>query len=209
VTHNPNYMDSVSDKHRYYITEEFPELYLEKSGDNWYYSKKSLSEIPRIFKSVYPLGLHHLLNLLPKLGAQKIFGLHLWQNIGILVLILFCILIHKVFTFLIQRILVGLLKQQGYDEVVKKLVHPVARPISILIIYPILLLLVPVLQLPFTMSHYVMIILKATWPIFATIIRGRRPSSSANRSADSAAFLDVLSFFSSDEYTPGMALMVA
>lgn len=170
VPREPNYVDSVSGKHRYYISEEFPEIYLERVGNQWYYSEKSLKDIPRIFKSVYPLGIHHLLDLLPKLGSYKIFGLHLWQNIGILFLIIFCVIIHKVFTFLIQRIIVGILRKQGYDEVVNKLVHPVARPISILIIYPILLLLVPVLQLPFSMSHYVMIILKATWPIFATIV---------------------------------------
>ncbi len=165
-----NYLDSTSEKHRYHVTDMFPEIYLEKVGNKWYYSEKTLSKVDRLHKSVYPFGADRLLTLLPKIGTQKVFGLHLWQVISILVIILFCVIIHKIFSFIIQRIIIQILIKQGYDEVVKKLVGPIARPISILIIYPILILLVPVLQLDVKTNHYIILILKATWPIFATII---------------------------------------
>jgi len=170
VPSNTQYYDSLSEDFRYYPTSEFKQIYLEKVGANWYYSEETLEKVDKLHKSVYPFGLHKLLKLLPKLGTQKVFGLHLWQNIGILMLIIFCVLIHKIFSYLIKKIIIEVLLHQGYNEVVNKLVSPVARPISILIIYPILILLVPVLQLPLTINHYIMIILKATWPIFATVV---------------------------------------
>ncbi len=170
VPREPDYYDSLHDKHRYYVTPKFPEIYLEKVGSNWYYSENTIEDVNRLYKSVYPFGVHKLLNLLPRIGTKKIFGLQAWQSITILIIVLFCILIHKLFTFIIRRIIIKILLKQGYDEVVKKLVGPIARPISILIIYPILILLVPVVQLDITMNHYIMLLLKATWPIFATAI---------------------------------------
>jgi len=170
VPNVPDYYDTLSEKHRYYVSRKFPEIFLEKVGNKWYYSEKTVEKVDRIYKEVYPFGVDKLLKLLPKIGTKKIFGLQLWQSISILIIILFCVLIHKLFTFIIQRIIIKILVKQGYDDVVKKLVGPIARPISILIIYPILILLVPVLQLDITVNHYVMLILKATWPIFATAI---------------------------------------
>jgi len=46
---------------------------------------------------------------------------------------------------------------------------PVARPISFLVIFPLLILLVPVLQLPIVLNRYVILILRAIWPVFAIV----------------------------------------
>jgi MscS family membrane protein len=170
VPNDPNYYDSLHEKHRYYVTSKFPNIFLEKVGNNWYYAEKTIENVDPLFKQVYPFGAHRLLNLLPKIGGNKVFGLKIWQLVSILALIMFCVLIHKIFTFFIQQIIIKILLRQGYDAVVKKLVGPIARPISILIIYPILMLLVPVVQLDVKVNYYIMLVLKATWPLFATAI---------------------------------------
>ncbi len=170
VPNKANYYDTLQEKHRYYVTTKFPDIFLEKVGENWYYSENTIDQVDKLYKQTYPFGVHKLLNLLPRIGTKKVFGLHAWQSITILIIILFCILIHKIFTLIIRRIIIKILLKQGYDEVVKKLVGPIARPISILIIYPILMLLVPVVQFDIKINHYIMLILKATWPIFATAI---------------------------------------
>ena len=170
VPTDPNYTDSLSRLHRYYLSDKSPNIYLEKKDNKWYYSEKTAKRIPTLYKEVYPFGVDKLLTWLPKLGTKKVLGLHLWQHIGLLLIILICVVVHRFFTLVIQNIILAFLIKKGKKTIAKKFVGPVAKPISILILFPILLVMVPVLQLPITVNHYVMLALKALWPVFATIV---------------------------------------
>jgi MscS family membrane protein len=165
----PNYHDSVTNKQRYYLTQKLPDLYLQKSGDKWYYSGKTIRSINSWHEEVYPLGIDKLLEVLPKMGTDKYFGLHIWQLLGILIIIIFVFALHKLFTFIFENLIINMLMRFGYKELAHDVILPVARPVSILVLFPILILLIPVLQLPITMSKYVVLGLKAVWPVFAII----------------------------------------
>ncbi|MBL3658564.1 mechanosensitive ion channel family protein [Fulvivirga sediminis] len=169
VPHKANYTDSLTNKHRYYLTKKYPELYVEKEGDNWYFSKKAVRNISKWHDEVYPFGTDKLLELLPSLGTKKILGLYIWQMLGILILIFMAFVLHKLFTFLIEKLILQLLFKFGYKKLADEVVIPVAKPISFLVIFPLLILLVPVLQLPIAMSKYVILALRAIWPIFAIV----------------------------------------
>lgn len=60
--------------------------------------------------------------------------------------------------------------KKGYKKMARSYVAPVAKPMSILIIFPILLILIPVLQLPIKINSYTLYALKAIWPVFATVV---------------------------------------
>jgi len=166
----PNYLDSLSGKHIYVIDRKFPQIYLQKEGDFWYFSSETEDQIDAIHKQIYPFGVDELLELFPKMGDAKYLGLHLWQMTAILIIILLSVIIHKLFTFLIEKIIINLLIKRGHVTTAKKYVAPVAKPLSILIIFPILLLLTPVIQLPINVNSYIMFTLKALWPVFLTIV---------------------------------------
>lgn len=167
---NPNYLDSLLEKHIYIIDKKYPEIYLEKEGDFWYYSQETEESIEELHMEIYPFGVDRLLELFPKMGNAKYLGLHLWQMIGILIIVLLSVIIHKLFTFIIEKIIINLMIRKGHVTTAKKYVAPVAKPLSILIIFPILLLLTPVIQLPITINSYIMFTLKALWPVFLTIV---------------------------------------
>jgi len=167
---DPNYVDSLSGKQIYVVTSTYPQIYLQKEGDKWFYSRETEENIKKIHKEVFPFGADKLLELLPKLGTKKYVGLHLWQLIGILFIILISLIIHKVFTLIIEKIIINFMIRKGYKHVAKSYVAPVAKPLSILIIFPILLVFIPVLQLPITINNYTLLALKALWPVFATIV---------------------------------------
>ncbi|UII21066.1 mechanosensitive ion channel family protein [Fulvivirga ligni] len=169
VPHVPNYVDSLSNKSRYYLTKKYPDLYVEKVGNKWYFSKKTIRGIPQWHKQVYPFGTDKLLELLPSFGSKKVMGLYVWQMLGILILIVLAFVLHKLFTFLIEKLIIQLLLRLGYKKLADEVIVPVARPISFLVIFPLLILLVPVLQLPIAMSKYVILGLRAIWPIFAIV----------------------------------------
>lgn len=169
IPRTTHFKDSASNKNRYYLTDKYPDLYLEKSGSRWLYSKKTAKNIEKWHKEVYPWGIDKLLELLPKLGHFKIFGLHLWQLLGLLILIVICFLLHKLFTFIFEKLIIRFLFKIGHTKLANEVIVPVAKPISFLVIFPLLILLIPILQFPITLNKYVILVLKAIWPVFAIV----------------------------------------
>ncbi|MDH5367010.1 MAG: mechanosensitive ion channel family protein [Cyclobacteriaceae bacterium] len=165
-----NYKDSITYHQRYYINKSlYPQLYVEKKGQNWFYSASTITNIPIWHKEVYPYGTDKLLSILPKVGHDKYLGLYLWQILGILFLIVLSFVVHKIFTFLIEKILLKVFHRLGYVRIAEDVLIPVAKPISYLLIFVLLTVFVPVLQLPIGMNKYVTMIIKAVWPVFAII----------------------------------------
>lgn len=167
---NPNYLDSATNRHRYILTGRHPEIFLEKKGNKWIYSKSTVGHIERIHQKVFPFGTDQLLKILPRLGQSKFLGLFAWQIIGILVIIILSFFVHLIFSLLFEKIIIVLLNRYGHRKIAHGLIKPIAKPISYLVIFPILIVLVPVLQLPVTMARYIILALKALWPIFLTVV---------------------------------------
>lgn len=170
ISPNPNYLDSITGRNVYVVNSKYPQIYLEKVGASWYYSSETVESIPEIHSEIYPFGVDKLLNLLPKMGTANYFGLQLWQLVGILFIIFISLVFHKIFTLVIEKIIINFMIKRGYRQIANSYMAPIAKPMSILIIFPILLLLVPVLQLPLKINTYSIIALKALWPVFATIV---------------------------------------
>jgi MscS family membrane protein len=170
IPKNVNHLDSTSNLNRYYISpKKFPEMYVEKLGDSWFYSKRTSQMIGIWHKQVFPYGTDRILELLPKEGNTKYFGLYLWQYIGLFIIILLTFVLHRVFTFLIEKIFIRLLKTFGYERLADQVMKRVARPVSVLILFPLLMILIPVLQLPVKMSAFIVTGLRVVWPVFAII----------------------------------------
>jgi MscS family membrane protein len=164
-----NYFDSVSRRHRYVLFEKYPEIYLERIEGKWFYSRKTVNSIESLHAGLYRFGTDKLLNLLPKIGHKKYFGLHTWQHLGVLITLTFCFVFHKLFTWLFEMLIINVLLRFGYQKLAHEVVVPIARPLSYLVIFPILILMVPVLQLPIGMNRYVILTLRAVWPVFAIV----------------------------------------
>lgn len=164
-----NYYDSLYKKHRYVLFEDYPDISVQKYGNYWYYSNKTVREIDRLHKEVYPFGTDKLLNLLPKMGSNKYFGLHLWQLLGILFLIVLSFTFHKILTYFSRNLLVRLLHKYGKVDIARNYVLPVAKPLSLFVVFMFAKLLVPVLQLPAWITSYLIKGVDAALPLFATI----------------------------------------
>ncbi|MCC5928109.1 MAG: mechanosensitive ion channel family protein [Cyclobacteriaceae bacterium] len=167
---DPDYYDSAQMAHRYQISDNYPYIYVEKSGNQWLYSNETATYIGEIHKQIYPLGADKLLTVLPKMGTRKVLGLHLWQHITLLIVILASVIINKIFVMTFKGILFKLLEMKNKGEESKKLVVKVARPLSILILFPLLTLAVPVIQFPMNVTNFIILTLKVLWPFFATLL---------------------------------------
>ncbi|MEO9476686.1 MAG: mechanosensitive ion channel family protein [Cyclobacteriaceae bacterium] len=170
IPKDPNYYDSASRKARYILTEKHPEIYLSKTGQKWYYSERSIAYIDILHKQVFKFGTDKLLRVLPKLGTRKILGLYLYQYFGILLLAFLSALVHKLFTFIVERVFLQVLLKAGYKQLAGRYLLPVAKPASLFFVFLLLVVFTPVLQLPPDISQYLIIVLKALLPLFGTIV---------------------------------------
>jgi MscS family membrane protein len=164
-----DYKDSIANDFRYYIIPLHKEIYLEKVGDNWFYSNYTINDIDRLHRQAFPFGSHRLLNLLPKIGQQKVLGLHLWQLVGLLGMVLIGFFLHFLFTYLINELFFRLLELRGYHEIGRKYLFPVARPVSYFFLMLVSLLIVRVLQLPIAMAHFLILVLGILLPFFGAL----------------------------------------
>lgn len=165
-----NYYDSLTNKPRFVLISDFPEIYVQKYGDGWLFSERTISEIDRIHKNVYPFGTDKLLNILPKMGTRKYFGLHTWQYMGILILITLGFLIHLFFTFFIRKLLVRILHKYGNIDLAKGILIPAAKPFSLMLVAIVVgNYLIKTLQLPPYIAVNLILISHALVPFFATL----------------------------------------
>jgi MscS family membrane protein len=173
IPNEQNYSDSSSsnDENIYYFDKQkLPGIFLQKTGDSWKYSAFSVSQIDKLHSETYPYGTAKLLNILPKIGNQEYLGLHLWQLVGLFILLLLVFLSHWIFTLLVDKLMLYLFKRYGYGKVGEDYILPVARVISFYLIVVLLSLFIRVLQLPIEIWSWILIVLRTLKPFLITII---------------------------------------
>ncbi len=165
-----NYRDTVTNKARYILTDLYPDIYLENYGGEWKFSKRSLNAINTAHDEMFPFGTGVLLDLLPKLGTKKFLGLHFWQHIGLLIMIMVSFVLHRAFTFVFEKVILQYLKKKKQGKMADNYVTPVAKPLSVTLVIGYLVIFTPVLQLPVDFSRWVILLLRALYPLFITIV---------------------------------------
>lgn len=166
---NPDYQDTLTQKSKYVLFAAIPEIYVEKIGNVWLFSTETVEAIPRLHQEIYPFGLDYLLELMPKNANQKFLGLNLWQYLGLLVLVIFTFLLHRLLSFLIGRVILRFITRIR-KEIALKLVQPIARPLSLFILCWILVRMVPVLVLPPSLNWAMLMVLNLAIPVYVIMI---------------------------------------
>lgn len=174
IPNNPDYRDSARNnilRYVVYDVQGFEGIYLEKVKGEWKYAVASIKLIPKKFKHVYPFGLHVLVDWTMGFDHNnKYLGLYVYQHVGIFLLLVLAFIFHKLLTLLFKRIFGVLIYRWGRLKIGGKYILPVARPFSLLLVFYMLAIMVPVLQLPASSGHYVIIILRASLPFFGMMV---------------------------------------
>ena len=173
IPNDQNYLDTTtatSEKIYYFDKNKLPGIFLQKTGDTWKYSAFSVSQIDELHSETYPYGTAKLLNILPKIGNEEYLGLHLWQLVGLFILLLMVFLSHWFFTLVVDKLMLYLFKRYGYGKVGEDYILPVARVISIYLIVVLLSLFIRVLQLPIEIWAWIVVVFRTLKPLLITII---------------------------------------
>ena len=140
VPTNPNYKDTVgySSYSKYVMFPlRMPQIYVEKVGDNWYYSSETVTKIESLYKEVYPWYVQKLHNLIPVSGYKKIFNLELWQIIGLLLILvlgyIIFLIVKRLAFFILLKLQQQITKNTNFEvnKVIKKLAHPISLLITL------------------------------------------------------------------------------
>ncbi len=172
IPKSKNYFDSTGRRHKFVLLPQYPRIFLLKNEDgNWYYSDSSIDAINELYAETFRFGTGSLMNLLPKLGTQKILGLYLYQYIAILILAFVSALVYRLFSIITERVIRRLLYTSGYrGETSEKYLWLIAKPASVFFIVLLLILFTPALQLPAEYAQYIITALRVMLPLFGTII---------------------------------------
>lgn len=164
---DPNYVDTLSGKHKYVPIPEEPDIFVYKKGNRWVYSFTTVQNIDRLHNRVFPFG---MMEWLPEWTHNKVGGLQLWQYLAILLFILFTFLVHKLLTVLISLLLRRFLARFVREDKIVHFFTKIARPISLLILLYILWSIVPALQLPIGVNKWVILGFRIMIPVFYMLI---------------------------------------
>jgi MscS family membrane protein len=171
LSDEPNYKDSISGEHKQVVfSEELPDIYLVRQGEKWVYSAVSIAAIPRLHNEVFPSWIRWMINIVPTSMHTEFLGLEIGQWVGILVIILLALLIHRVLTFVFRLAFLNVFKHFNKAYIGSNLLKTVARPLSWFIIVQFVEQAVPALLLPIGVSKYVIMLLNAVAPLIGTIL---------------------------------------
>ncbi|MGJ8745779.1 mechanosensitive ion channel family protein [Polaribacter sp.] len=168
---NPNYKDTVgySSYYRYVLFPgRMPQIYVEKIGENWYFSSETVSKIDGLYKEVYPWYVQKLQNLIPVSGHKKIFTIELWQFVGLLLMLMLSyfifLIIKRIVFFILLKIQQQITKNSNLEvnKVLKKLAHPISLLVGVSFVDKIF----PSLQFGLTINTWVFLIMNIAKTVF-------------------------------------------
>jgi len=126
-----------------------PEVYIEKIGSRWYFSKETLEKIDDIYSDTFALEFSWLEKKYPEVFKKSILGILIWKPMGVVLVLIICfalyfILSPIVFFILknIQKLLLRKPKFKSFD-----LLHELTRPIVFILLLKFIKKILPSLKL--------------------------------------------------------------
>lgn len=162
VPTNPMHMDSIAFGAQYKFVlfpEDVPEIYLEKVGSQWLYSKETVRKTNALYNATFPWFVTYLKKFIPNVGYHSLFGIKLWQYIGLVLLLLsswvLFYLLHRILFFALKRIqqLFSTITNKDITDSLRKL----ARPIALLLLMAFIKMMLPSIQFTLDINHLLFI----------------------------------------------------
>lgn len=143
-----NYIDSATKKNIFVPFEDLPEIYVQKYGDKWYYSKESARHIREIYETLYPYSIEEIFGEMPEILSGSFLGLYTWQYLGLLVYFVLTILVFYLLRFILRLIFSRYVSRIRNSDIISGYVRPFGSGISFLVAVILFSSFLPALKLP-------------------------------------------------------------
>ncbi|MCD6544942.1 MAG: mechanosensitive ion channel family protein [Flavobacteriaceae bacterium] len=177
---NTNYLDTVlvssqsieKSLHRYApFPIRLPDVYVEKIGTRWYYSKRTIEQIDAIHNSLFPSQLAWVAQKLPGFFKATVLGVLIWQPIIFILLIFVSVLsfyiLRPIVLFLLKKIVKLFERKRSYQSF--EILQELTRPIVFIFLIRFIQKIFPSLQLV-NLNSFVIIGLKVAETVFWVMI---------------------------------------
>ena len=168
------FVDSVSGTARYNLfPKKFPLVYLtQNESGQWQYSETTVERIPYLYDEVIPAGSGFIRSLVPAIGNKEFLGMVVWKWVGLILILAICYGVYRilnlVFGWIFRRVLPRFTPKSYVDP---KLIPPVARPLSVVMVLMLLRsYFMPMLLLPIDITDPLRRILAILMSIFGVIV---------------------------------------
>lgn len=167
---DPDYQDTLG-RNRYIPVVDLPEIYLERVGKQWRYSRHSVTEIPKLYRSISPFGILEAVDDLPEWFHSRILGIRIWKYVLVIILILMAIGVRKLLVPLLRILLQKIVNKLNTRNIHldKEPFLGVVRPISLLVTLMVIRLFVPAFQMSVQWNEYIMWAFRAIIPIMGVV----------------------------------------
>ncbi|MCG1036227.1 mechanosensitive ion channel family protein [Polaribacter sargassicola] len=137
---NPSYKDSIgySSFYKYVLfPQRMPQIYVEKVGNNWYYSAETVAKIDDLYKEVFPWYVQKIQKFIPQYGHKEVLGVQLWQFVGLLIILILAyiifLIIKRIAFYFLRKIQQQITKNTNLavNTVLKKLAHPISLLVAV------------------------------------------------------------------------------
>ena len=156
---DPNYKDSLNigtntleyAKHRYApFPIRLPEVYIEKSGQNWYYSEETINNLNRIYKKTFPLEFSWFNERFPNFFNASVKGIPIWKPVSALIILAICVILFFILEpvmFFALRMFQRMFFRKISDPNTMTILHELANPLVFIIIIRFAKTILPSLQM--------------------------------------------------------------
>jgi len=102
---NANYVDTVDfgvrtlehNANRYApFPVRLPEVYIEKSGKNWYFSEETIKNLDKVYKDTFPIEFSWFNERFPEFFKTTINGILIWKPVAVLITLIISIILYYI-----------------------------------------------------------------------------------------------------------------
>ncbi len=169
VPNNENFIDTSTNKNIYFLSSNEPTLYLEKINNKWLYSEETVNLVEEIYNQIYFFEIVNLTDKLPSIFHKNLFGITLWQYLGIILFLFFGLLIYRIIKKVLKYTFSNLLKKLKHLDVDVKHLNKIASPISFTMVLILLDHTFSLLFLPSNWLKSISFIISICYPILFII----------------------------------------
>ena len=156
---DPNYIDTVDfgvrtlehNAHRYApFPVRLPEVYLEKTGNKWYYSQETIDRLDKVYKKTFPIEFSWFNEKFPDFFKKTLNGILIWKPIAVIITLIICVILYFILEpifFFVLRLFQRIFFRKISDGRTMVVLHELAKPIVFIVIIRFINKVLPSLQM--------------------------------------------------------------
>ncbi len=170
VPTNSAYIDTSTGEATFTPFHDYPTIYVEKVGKRWLYSESTVNAVPVLWEQTQTWTFEEFISTFDSIDADRYFGLKLGHYVTLFLILALAFVFHRILSFVLTSVILRYLEKWLKGAVAVDFIHQVARPLSYLIVYVAIIVLVPTLKLPPFHQKYLQLLLQLMASIYGIMI---------------------------------------